>query len=118
MPQVVQAATRRVRQAVIWNEWRQSMKKSLALMMMALLSSGAWAGNAIFVDNPDTVGTILLDLGKDVGMGMKEAGEGDYYGTSLKEFGGHVNVGMSAPERGSTDLYGSILYDVIPDLPF
>jgi len=94
------------------------MKKSLALMMLALVSGGAWATSGIFVDNPDTVGTILLDLDKHAGMGMRERGEGDYYGTSLEEFGGQVIVGTSEPERGNNDLYGSILYDVNPHLPY
>lgn len=94
------------------------MKKLLTILTIGLLSSGVWAAEAIFVNNPDTTGTILLDLDRDVGMGLRERGEGEFYGTSLKGWGGDATVGMAEPERGSTDLYGSILYDVDPHLPF
>ena len=94
------------------------MKKLLTILTIGLFSVGAWVGDAIFVNNPDTAGTILLDLDRHVGMGWTEPGEGDFYGTSLKAWGGDASVGMSAPERGSTDVYGSILLDVDPNLPY
>lgn len=95
------------------------MKKLIALMAAGLMSYGAWAGTGIlFGDNPDIRDSVLQQLDQPAGMGMKEKGEGDFYGTSLKAWGGDVSVGMAERERGSTDVYGSILLDVDPNLPY
>lgn len=95
------------------------MKKYLSMLIIGLMGTSAWAGEAIFVNNPDTVDTILLNLDQHAGMGEREKGEGDFYGTSLKAWGGGAaDVGMVASERGSTDAYGSILLDVNPRLPY
>ena len=94
------------------------MKKLLTLLTMGLMSSGAWAGQAVFGNPPDIADSILHEREKPAMMGQRERGEGDLYGTSLEAWGGDVRIGMSEPERGGTDLYGSVLYDVNPKLHF
>ena len=96
------------------------MKKLLTLMMVGLMSSGAWAEGALFGNNPDIAGSILQDINKPAMMGEREKGEGDLYGTSLKEWGGDVKAGMSGtePKRSTVDTYGSVLYDARPDLHY
>lgn len=96
------------------------MRKTFTILALGMISSGAWAGsgNPLF-DNTDNHAGVLNQIDSLApGMAMKERGEGDFYGTSLRAWGGGASVGRAQPEDGSTDIYGSVLFDVDPKLPY
>lgn len=91
------------------------MNKLIAITAASLLSTAAWS-NDIFRGNPDTMDHVLLD--NSTMNARAEKGEGDFYGTSLAAWGGSVNSGSAAAEKGNgnADEYGSVIFDVRPDL--
>lgn len=95
------------------------MKRGIATLLAVLAGQVAWAESGpLFAGTPDLDGSILQQLDRPSGIGTVEKGRGDYYGTVLEQWGGAVKVGKAGAEPGSTDLYGSVLYDVDPSLPF
>ena len=88
------------------------MKKILLLTAAGLFATSALAHD-ILRNNSDTDGHVLLDP-----VMMQK---GDFYGTSLAEaneepWGIGAPTGYSPKEAGSGEQYGSVLFDVQPEL--
>lgn len=88
------------------------MKKILLLTAAGLFATGALAHD-ILRNNLDTNDHVLLD--------PVMVQKGDFYGTSLAEandepWGNGAPIGYAPKEAGNGEQYGSVLFDVQPDL--